>query len=387
MYRHRIAVAEKKRVEGILIDKEEHTIMTYTMPGEDMTHEGTWLTWPHRYTYGIGYPHEIEGIWVEMVMALHTGEKIHIITYNKSEQTRITRLLTDSAVDLRQIDFVLAQSDDVWARDTGPMFVFDKNNKLVIADFAFDGWGEKAPYKKDNQIPAAVSKEKSFPLTAIPDLVLEGGAVELDGSGTLMAAKSSVCSKNRNSQLTLRQVEEYLSKYLGVVNFIWLEGVTDEEITDAHIDGMARFYNHHTILTVSVEDFPELYENINMNDYNRMKRAKNANGHAYELVELPLTKKNVDGLNYKGSYLNYYIGNEVVLVPIYKDENDVTALEIIAGLYPTRKMVPIVVNDLFQYGGMLHCVTQQQPQSPVRCNDFPSPYALQNNKIFSTVTP
>lgn len=154
-----------------------------------------------------------------------------------------------------------------------------------------------------------------------------------------------------------------MSKYLGVTNFIWLEGVTDEDITDAHIDGMARFLDDRTILTVSEADFAELYESISMDDYRTIQNAKNANGQPYEIVELSLTNKNVTGLDYKGSYLNYYIGNAVVLVPIYDDENDDVALEIIAELYPEREIVPIEVNSLFQYGGMIHCVTQQQPVS------------------------
>lgn len=336
--------------------------MTYTMPAEDLPHEGTWLTWPHRYTYGIEYQREVEDIWVQMAASLHTGERVHIVAYDKTEQARITKLLADSAVDLTQIDFVIAKSDDVWARDTGPMFVFDENRKLYIADFAFDGWGEKVAYENDDQIPVAVAKQKNLPTIAIPEFVLEGGAVELDGNGTLMAAKSSVVSKNRNSELTVRQAEQYLSKYLGVRNFIWLEGVTDEDITDAHIDGTARFLDDSTILTVSKSDFAELYENINMDDYTKMQSARNATGKPYEIIELPLTKEIVEGADCYGSYLNYYIGNEVVLVPVYDDENDESALEIIAELYPTREIVPIVVNDLFQYGGMLHCVTQQQPQ-------------------------
>lgn len=343
------------------LQKEENPTMTYSMPAEDLPHEGTWLTWPHRYTYGIEFQEEVEHIWVQMAEALHTGERVHIVAYNKSEQTRITKLLTASAIDMTQIDFVLAKSDDVWARDTGPIFVFDENHQLVIADFAFDGWGKKTAYQNDDQIPTAVGNQKNITTISIPDFVLEGGAVELDGSGTLLAAKSSVVSKNRNSGLTLLQAEQYLSKYLGIRNFIWLEGVTDEDITDAHIDGMARFFDNHTLLTVSKEDFTELYENIKIEDYSMMERAKNTAGKPYEIVEFPLTEKNVPGLDYKGSYLNYYIGNQVVLVPVYDDDNDELALEILAGLYPKRKIVPIIVNELFQYGGMLHCVTQQQP--------------------------
>lgn len=166
-----------------------------------------------------------------------------------------------------------------------------------------------------------------------------------------MATLSSVVSKNRNKNLTVKEVEEYIKKYLGVTNFIWLKGVTDEDITDAHIDGMARFYNENTILTVSKKDFRELYDGIDMNDYKKIQSSKNSKGEPYKIIEIPLTKKNVVGLDYKGSYLNYYIGNDKV------------AIKIISDLYPKKKIIPIVVNNLFQYGGMIHCVTQQQPAS------------------------
>lgn len=334
----------------------------YTFPAEEAAHEGTWLTWPHHHTYGLEYREEVEEIWVQMTDSLHTGENVHIVAYDESEKERITALLQKNGLDMDKIDFAIAPSDDVWARDTGPMFVKDKNGKLVIADFAFDGWGEKTPYENDNDVPKAVAKAKDFPLVDVSGFVLEGGSVELDGSGTAMLCKSSVVSKNRNPDLSISDAEKFLSQYLGVSNFIWLEGVTDEDITDAHIDGMARFYDDKTILTVSEDDFFELYEGIKEKDYTALTTAKNAKGEQYKTVELPMTAKNVEGLDYKGSYLNYYIGNEVVLLPVYNDANDTLAIQILSGLYPEREIVPIDVTALYQYGGMLHCVTQQQPR-------------------------
>lgn len=215
-------------------------------------------------------------------------------------------------------------------------------------------------FENDDKISAAVAKAKNIPIVSVPDFVLEGGSIELDGTGTLMATKSSVISKNRNVGTPVARAEAYLEKYLGATNFIWLDGVTDEDITDAHIDGMARFYDEKTLLTVSEDDFFELYEGILESDYELLCNAKNADGQPYEIVELPLTAKNVRGLDYKGSYLNYYVGNDVVLLPIYGDKNDALATEIIGELYEGRKVVPIDVTALYQYGGMLHCVTQQQ---------------------------
>lgn len=334
----------------------------YTFPAEDGIHEGTWLTWPHHYTYGVEYREEVEEIWVQMADSLHTGENVHIVAYDESEKQRITALLQENGLDMSKIDFVIAPSDDVWTRDTGPMFVRDGSGKLVIADFGFDGWGEKTPYENDDDIPKAAAEAKGIPLVDISDFVLEGGSVELDGSGTAMLCKSSVISKNRNPSLSAADAEKVLSQYLGVSHFIWLEGVTDEDITDAHIDGMARFYDDKTILTVSEDDFFELYKGIQEKDYLALTTAKNAKGEPCEIIEMPMTAKNVEGLDYKGSYLNYYIGNEVVLLPVYNDENDDLAVEILSELYEEKEIVPIDVTALYQYGGMLHCVTQQQPR-------------------------
>ncbi len=334
----------------------------YHFPSEDSEHEGTWLTWPHHYTYGVEYREEIENIWLEMVCALHSSENIHIVAYDKTEQARITKLLEMENVDMNHVDFVIAKSDDVWIRDTGPMFVWNRDAKLAIADFAFDGWGGKTPYQNDDAIVRVIAAAKNFPILSILDFVLEGGSVELDGSGTAMLCKSSVISESRNPKMSTADAEEYLTKYLGATNFIWLEGVVGEDITDAHIDGMARFVDDETILTVPETDFFDLYEGIAPSDYDALLNAKNARGEPYTVVELPLTAKNVKGLDYKGSYLNYYIGNEVVLLPIYGDQNDAAAIEILSELYAEREIVPINVTALYQYGGMLHCVTQQQPK-------------------------
>lgn len=348
--------------QSFLVENKEDTEMAqYYFPSEEEAHEGTWLIWPHHYTYGKAYREEIEDVWLEMTYALHKGENVHIIAYDEVEQNRITQLLELEGINESSIDFVIAKSDDVWARDTGPMFAFDEKEKMVILDFAFDGWGGKTPYKNDDAIPKVVAGERGIPSVEIPQFVLEGGSVELDGHGTALLCKSSVVSKNRNPAMSVSEVEKYLSQYLGVDHFIWLEGVLDEDITDAHIDGMARFYGDNTLLTVSEDDFIELYEAILPEDYETLLAAKNAEGKPYKIITLPLTAENVEGLDYRGSYLNYYVGNEVVLVPVYGDANDKSAIQIISGLYHDQEVVPIDVTALYQYGGMLHCITQQQP--------------------------
>jgi agmatine deiminase len=335
----------------------------YSIPAESEEHEGTWLIWPHKYTYGQEYQEELENIWISMTNALISGEKVHIIAYNEEEKARITGVLEDYEMDMEQIDFTIAESNDVWVRDTGPIFAFDEKDDLTILNFGFDGWGKKTAYEKDDDIPLRVAEARDINIENFPDIVLEGGAMELDGAGTFMACKSSVISKNRNAGLSQEELEEFLQQNLGITNFIWLEGVTNEDITDAHIDGIARFYDKNTLLTVPEDDFYDLYENIPEEDYDVLQSAKNADGEKYDIVEIPLTKNNVSGLDYKGSYLNFYVGNDVVLLPVYGDENDGKAIEILQELYPDRDVAPIDVTPLYKYGGMLHCVTQQQPAS------------------------
>jgi agmatine deiminase len=192
----------------------------------------------------------------------------------------------------------------------------------------------------------------------------EGGSFEIDGDGTLMACKSSILNANRNPGMTQAQAEVIFKKYLGVSNFIWLDGRVGLEITDQHIDGFARFGNASTIVTMENSDL--LYYDVRQADITKLLAAKNKDGMPYTFLKVPLTQNNVvttngTNLGYKGSYVNYYIANTKVLVPIYNDPNDAIALDIIQSLYPTRTVVGIDMRNLYENGGMVHCVTQQQP--------------------------
>ncbi len=338
----------------------------YTMPDEADPHEGTWLQWPHQYQYGTTYRNRLDATWVGMTKALVLNEKVHIIAYNTTEKTRILNLLKTAGIALTNVDFQIFQTDDVWVRDNGPIYVKDNNGQLVIEDWGFNGWGNKAAYSKCDLIPTKVTRIQGKTLVDLNKMLInEGGAVELDGNGTLLTTKSAILNKNRNPNLTQAQAEEIFAKYLGVKNFIWLDGVAGLEITDMHIDGFAKFAHKNTIVTMSQNDL--LYWEVPQADINKLYAAKNVNNVAYNFVKIPLTKNDVvtaygKKLGYKGSYINYYIANGQVLVPNYNDPNDIVANQLIQNLYPTRKVVGIDVRNLYENGGMIHCVTQQQPQ-------------------------
>jgi agmatine deiminase len=338
----------------------------YTMPDEADPHEGTWLQWPHQYQYGTTYRTRLDATWVAMTKALVASETVHIVAYNATEKTRITNLLTAASVPLTKIDFKIYATDDVWVRDNGPIYAKDKNGQLVIEDWGFNGWGNKAKYTNCDAIPSKIAADQAktkIDLNAI--MKNEGGSVEMDGNGTFLATRSSILNANRNPNMTQAQAEAIFTKYLGATNFIWLDGVAGLEITDMHIDGFAKFANKNTLVTMSNNDL--LYWQVTQADVNKLYAAKNKDGVAYSFVKIPLTKNDVvttynKNLGYKGSYLNYYIANTTVLVPTYNDPNDTVAINAIQKLYPTKKIVSIDVRNLYANGGMVHCVTQQQPK-------------------------
>ncbi|MCP3775048.1 agmatine deiminase family protein [Paenibacillus sp. MZ04-78.2] len=343
--------------------KEAQKVVTYTMPDEKSEHEGTWLQWPHGYTYGENYKKGIEHIWVKMASALSEGEKVHIVAYNQEEKEKISKTLASQGVNMNRVDFFISPTDDVWTRDNGPIFVYDQEKKLKIWDPGFNGWGKKTPFEKDASVREHLSKELKMERIDSRKLVIEGGAIELDGNGTFLSTRSSVVNKNRNPDLSEAEIEKQLS-ILGVKKFIWLDGVAGTDITDFHIDGFAKFYDKSTIITFSETDLAEW--GLPAKDIKTLLNSTNASGEPYKYVNLPLSKNNVtldsgEKLDYKGSYVNFYIGNKVVLVPNYNDPNDKVANDIIQKLYPERKVVGIDVRELYKDGGMIHCVTQQQP--------------------------
>lgn len=350
---------------------------TYKFPDETELHEGTWLQWPHQYEYGVSYRNSLDATWVAMTKALCVYEKVHIIAYNSTEQTRITNLLNANNVSLTNVDFKIFQTNDVWVRDNGPIYVRNASNQLVIQDWGFNGWGGDYGYTKCDVIPTSIGNSTNTSVLNLNNVMkVEGGAWEMDGNGVFLATKSSILSQTnpssqiksiRNPGMTETQANAIFSQYLGATKMIWLDGFfSTDDITDAHIDGFAKFAPGNKLVTMNQTDL--LYWGLSQTDINKLFSASNINNTVYTKVYLPLTQNNVKttsgtDLGYKGSYVNYYVANNRVLVPNYNDPNDTVANNIIAGLYPGRTVVGIDVRNLYQNGGMVHCVTQQQPAS------------------------
>lgn len=364
----------------------KNTVVEYTFPAEWENHEGTWLIWPHNYGVIVSeYVDMIEDIWVTMTKALHTGERVHIVAYDAQERSRISTLLQEEGVDMSQVDFLLVETDQFWARDCGPMYAIDSEGKPAILDWGFNGYGRmdklgpdvpedlrwEMPefvreeylenYVKDDFLAKTIAEATGVEHVNLNGFILEGGAIESDGCGTIITTESCILNENRNPGATRKQAEIYFKKYLGVTNVIWLEGTPDEDITDGHIDGLVRFADARTIITMTEEDYYETYDYTPEGDYSKVINAKNAAGEKYNIVTLPITAEEVEWLGWRANYLNYYAGNDVVLVPVYEDVMDAEALRILGEIYPDKEIIPVNGEILAVIGGGIHCVTQQQP--------------------------
>jgi agmatine deiminase len=348
------------------------------MPSEWERHEGTWLQWPHDQTDHI-HQLKLERVWLMMVDALHAHENVHIIVWDEMHREHVASQLKYFGLGLQNIDYHIMPTDDFWVRDNGPIFVVNQDGVPAITDWVFNGWGDRFAFTLDNQVPGIIGEEISVPVFS-PSLVLEGGAVEVNGKGTFMATRTSIIDPDRNPGKSQEKIEQILSDYLGVKHFIWLTGAGRGECakwgdeTDSHIDIIARFTDEATVLYNWADDESDPRYPMLKKHYQELRAARNESGKPLTLVPLPLPKDGVYRITpledrklsalTDAVYSNYLVANGVVLVPVFGNVNDDKAKKIIGEQFPDREVVGIDCVALNEDGGAIHCVTQQQPYVP-----------------------
>jgi len=349
----------------------------YYMPAEWEKHEGTWLQWPHDHTFP-DHQMRLEYLWLAMAQALHQHEIVHVVVTDEPGRDHLFHQIRYYGLDEARFDLHLIPSDDFWVRDNGPIFVVNDGGELAITAWNFNGWGERFAYEKDRQVPVRVAERLSLPLFTGP-ITLEGGGIEVNGNGTLMATRTSMVNPNRNPGLGQEEVEEVLKQYLGIEHVIWLSGAPRDfcdgigDDTDFHIDGAARFVDGATVLYSWTDDQTEPTYPYLKRHLEELKEATSESGHPLTLVPLPLPKNRMVAMQNLsarppfearpslGVYANFYVANGVVLVPVYGDVLDARAKGIIAEHFPGRDIVGLPAQATAELGGMIHCVTQQQP--------------------------
>lgn len=337
----------------------------FRMPAEWEPHQGTWLTWPHNPETWPGKMGPIPGIWADMISALCPHEEVHINVNDAAMAKTAQGVLNPGDIERKNIFFHHFPSNDCWVRDHGPVFVTrEKKGKreVAITDWIFNMWGGKyPPWDLDNAIPQRIANKFKYS-SFQPGIVLEGGSIDVNGKGTLLTTEQCLLNKNRNPNLTKEQIEQYLRDYLGVDHILWLwEGIKGDD-TDGHIDDIARFAGPNIIITVVEEDKTDENFYILQENLKRLKKMRDQDGRPFDIVEIPMPRPvNYEGQRLPASYANFYIANQVVLVPTYRHPNDQRAIDTLTKLFPDRKIVDIDATDLVWGFGAFHCITQQQP--------------------------
>jgi agmatine deiminase len=253
-------------------------------------------------------------------------------------------------------------TDEPWCRDHGPTFVVRDDAELALVDWRYNAWGGKyPPWERDDAVPARVAALLGVRVFA-PGIVMEGGALDVNGRGTVLTTESCLLNPNRNPTLGRAEIEEYLREYLDAPHVVWLGAGIVGDDTDGHIDDLARFVDARTVVTV-VEPDPADPNHAPLRDnLARLRAARDQDGRALEVVELPMPGAvEWEGQRLPASYANFYVANGVVLVPTFAHANDAGALAILGRCFPGRRVVGIDATALVWGLGAFHCATQQQP--------------------------
>jgi len=347
----------------------------FRMPAEWEPHEATWVGWPHNESDWPGKLAAVTWAYGEIVRQLVSGEIVRILVNDSAHEAEARDVLRRVGVDSSRIEYFQIPTNRGWARDFGPIFVrSDETGELAIARFRFNAWAKYNDWQLDDAVPESLAERLGLPAVPIQHgdrpIVLEGGAIDVNGAGTLLTTEECLLDPNvqvRNPGLGREELEAVFKQSLGASNVIWLgKGIAGDD-THGHVDDLCRFVNRTTVVLAQESDPSDAnYGPLNENR-ERLESATLEDGTKFEVVPLPMPRPlYFDGIRLPASYANFSIANAAVLVPTFNDPNDRIALGILGELFTDRPVIGIHAVDLVWGLGTLHCLTQQQPVSSGR---------------------
>jgi agmatine deiminase len=336
------------------------------MPAEWEPHQATWLTWPR--PDGISFPDRYDAVppvYAEFIRHLIQGEEVHINVWDENLAQDIRKILAHHAVPMDRVHLHFFQAYEPWCRDHGPMFVVKEGptgRERAVVDWDYNAWGDKyPPYDLDDAIPQHVATLRNLRLFQ-PGIIMEGGALDVNGAGTLLTTESCLLNPNRNPGLSRAQIETALRDYLNVDDILWLGDGIEGDDTDGHVDDLTRFVDPGTVVTVVEEDpadpnYLPLQENLS-----RLRAWRDRRGQGLKIVPLPCPGRvELDGQRLPASYANFYIANAAVILPTFRHPNDKKAQAILQSCFPDRPVMGVDSTDLIWGLGSFHCISQQEP--------------------------
>lgn len=329
--------------------------------------DGLQLTWPRPDGDWASLLSRIEATLERIVLATVRYQQVVISMPDQATCDRVRKTFDAYGVPAHKLLLIVAPTDDTWARDHGPISVVDDEGQPLLLDYTFTGWGGKFPASNDNRLTQALADAGVWACpVASRDMVLEGGAIETDGAGTLLTTEACLLNPNRNPHLTRQDVEALLGGDFGVDRVLWLtHGHLEGDDTDSHVDTLARFCNPSTIAYVRCDDPQDPHYAALHTMEQELKAFRQRNGEPYQLVPLPWPQACFDpedGHRLPATYANFLIINEAVLVPTYGDPADALALSALAEAFPNHALIPIECSSVIRQHGSLHCLTMQLPK-------------------------
>jgi len=347
------------------------------LPAEWEPHEATWLSWPHELTDWPGKFSPIPWAFAEIIRHLARIERVFLLVEDRVAETRARAMLEKAGASLEAVSFFHIPTDRGWMRDSGPMGVrlteqVEAGTGAATSDallnFVFNGWAKYDDYKKDARV-VTLANRRLRRNVILPEhknrrVVLEGGAIDVNGCGTMLTTEECLLSEvqERNPGYTKYDYAQVFKKYLGVTNVLWLRRGIAGDDTHGHIDDLARFVDRRTVVAVveqdrAEENYEPLQENLAL-----LREMKDQDGQPLRVETLPMPRPvYFAGQRLPASYANFYIANGMVLVPTFNDPADRVALNTLASVFPDREIVPLYCRDLVLGLGTIHCMTQQLP--------------------------
>lgn len=343
----------------------------WRMPAEWTPHQATWLAFPHNVSDWPGRFGPIPWVYGDIVKKLTVGERVELLVNDAAHETKARRIFVHMGVPIDRVSFRRVPTNRIWARDFGPIFVRDDSSagKLAIARFRFNAWAKYPDWKRDDQVPERAAGKLHLALRPVRhrarDVVLEGGAIDVNGAGTLITTEECLLDPEiqiRNPGFGRADYEAVFAEALGVRNTIWLDKGIAGDDTHGHVDDLCRFVDRKTIVLCQEDDGADPNHQILAANWERLEGARLEDGSRPELVALPMPAPLAfRGQRVPASYANFYMANAGVLVPTFNDPRDRVALGILGELIKDRPIIGIHALDLVWGLGTLHCMTQQQP--------------------------
>jgi agmatine deiminase len=331
------------------------------MPDEGDPHRRTWMAFgASEKIWGKKLLPEVQRNLAAIAKTIAKYEPVSMLVRQR-DYALAKKLMGSSAVEL-----IVQPIDDLWMRDTGPVFVLNEAGGKAAIDFNFNGWGEKQDYNLDAEVAGFVT-ERARVKTISTKLVLEGGGIEVDGHGTAIITESCVLNSNRNPGLSKADCEDQLMPLLGLDKIIWLPGIKGKDITDGHTDFYARFAKPGAVVAGYDPDPKSFDHAVTKRHLELLKTATDAHGKRLEVIVLEApqtTRPGFQSEDFAAGYINFYVCNGAVIMPEFGDTRaDGRAKEKLQSLFPGRKIEQINIDGIAAGGGGIHCATQQEPKA------------------------